>query len=72
MQKYLANTVGFDRQTASRIMTVALAIFMGLQPLAGLLSDRVGRKPVMIFFGVAGMVLTYADLHGAGSGAAIP
>jgi MHS family alpha-ketoglutarate permease-like MFS transporter len=59
MQKYLANTVGFDRQTASRIMTLALAIFMGLQPLAGLLSDRVGRKPVMIFFGAAGAVLTY-------------
>jgi MHS family alpha-ketoglutarate permease-like MFS transporter len=59
MQKYLANTVGFDRETASRIMTLALAVFMLLQPLAGLLSDRIGRKPVMIFFGVAGMVLTY-------------
>ena len=59
MQKYLANTVGFDRETASRIMTVALALFMSLQPLAGLLSDRIGRKPVMIFFGVAGMTLTW-------------
>jgi MHS family alpha-ketoglutarate permease-like MFS transporter len=59
MQKYLANTVGFDRETASRIMTLALAVFMLLQPLAGLLSDRIGRKPVMIFFGVAGVVLTY-------------
>jgi MHS family alpha-ketoglutarate permease-like MFS transporter len=59
MQKYLANTVGFDRETASRIMTLALAVFMLLQPLAGLLSDRIGRKPVMIFFGLAGMVLTY-------------
>jgi MHS family alpha-ketoglutarate permease-like MFS transporter len=59
MQKYLANTVGFDRETASRIMTLALAVFMVLQPLAGLLSDRIGRKPVMIFFGLAGMVLTY-------------
>ncbi len=59
MQKYLANTVGFDRETASRIMTLALAVFMALQPLAGLLSDRIGRKPVMIFFGAAGMVLTW-------------
>lgn len=59
MQKYLANTVGFDRETASRIMTAALALFMLLQPLAGLLSDRTGRKPVMIFFGLAGMVLTW-------------
>jgi MHS family alpha-ketoglutarate permease-like MFS transporter len=59
MQKYLANTVGFDRETASRIMTVALAVFMLLQPLSGLLSDKIGRKPVMIFFGAAGMVLTW-------------
>ena len=58
MQKYLANTVGFDRPTASRIMTAALAIFMLLQPLAGLISDRVGRKPVMIAFGIAGAILT--------------
>ncbi len=58
MQKYLANTVGFDRVTASRIMTAALFVFMLLQPLGGLLSDRVGRKPVMIAFGVAGMLLT--------------
>ena len=58
MQKYLANTVGFDRPTASRIMTAALFGFMLLQPIAGLISDRVGRKPVMIAFGIAGMVLT--------------
>lgn len=58
MQKYLANTVGFDRPTASRIMTAALFAFMLLQPVAGLISDRVGRKPVMIAFGVAGMLLT--------------
>ena len=59
MQKYLANTVGLDRETASRIMTIALAIFMSLQPLAGLFSDRIGRKPVMIFFGLAGVTLTW-------------
>ena len=58
MQKYLANTVGFDKVTASWIMTAALAVFIALQPLAGLLSDRIGRKPLMIAFGLAGMVLT--------------
>ena len=58
MQKYLANTVGFDRPTASRIMTGALFLFMLMQPLGGLLSDRFGRKPVMIAFGIAGMLLT--------------
>ncbi len=58
MQKYLANTVGFDRPTASRIMTGALFLFMLMQPLGGLLSDRFGRKPVMIAFGIAGTLLT--------------
>jgi len=58
MQKYLANTVGFDRPTASRIMTGALFLFMLMQPLGGLLSDRFGRKPVMIAFGISGTLLT--------------
>jgi len=59
LQKFLVNTSGFDRTTASRIMTLALALMMLVQPLAGRLSDRVGRKPLMIFFGVCGMVFTY-------------
>jgi MFS transporter, MHS family, alpha-ketoglutarate permease len=59
MQKYLVNTSGFDRATASRIMTAALFLFMLLQPVGGWLSDKVGRKPVMIAFGVAGTILTY-------------
>ena len=58
MQKYLANTVGFDRVTASRIMTAALFVFMLLQPLGGMLSDRFGRKPVMIAFGISGTLFT--------------
>jgi MHS family alpha-ketoglutarate permease-like MFS transporter len=58
MQKFLVNTSGFDRETASRAMTAALFVFMCMQPLAGALSDRVGRKPVMIAFGLAGMLLT--------------
>jgi MHS family alpha-ketoglutarate permease-like MFS transporter len=30
-----------------------------LQPLAGRLSDKVGRRPVMIFFGLCGTLFTY-------------
>ncbi len=59
MQKFLANTSGFDRATASRIMTVALFMFIALQPLAGWLSDKVGRRPLMIAFGTAGLLFTY-------------
>jgi MFS transporter, MHS family, alpha-ketoglutarate permease len=59
LQKFLANTSGFDRATASRIMTVALGVMLIIQPLAGSLSDRVGRKPLMIFFGVSATLFTY-------------
>ncbi|HYI64024.1 MAG TPA: MFS transporter [Allosphingosinicella sp.] len=58
MQKFLVNTSGFGREAASQVMTAALFLFMCMQPLAGALSDRVGRKPVMVTFGVLGMVLT--------------
>ncbi|MGH6659357.1 MAG: MFS transporter [Sphingomicrobium sp.] len=59
MQKFLANTSGFDRATASQIMTGALAIMLLIQPLAGRLSDKVGRRPLMIFFGTCAMLFTY-------------
>ena len=58
MQKFLVNTAGFDRVTASRIMTGALFVFMCLQPAVGALSDRIGRKPVMAGFGIFGLLLT--------------
>jgi MHS family alpha-ketoglutarate permease-like MFS transporter len=58
MQKFLVNTSGFDRVTASRIMTGALFVYMCLQPAVGALSDRIGRKPVMAGFGLFGLLLT--------------
>ena len=59
MQKFLVNTSGLSRETASEINGVTLFVFMLLQPLAGALSDRVGRKPLMIGFGVFGVLCTY-------------
>ncbi|HET9811838.1 MAG TPA: MFS transporter [Sphingomicrobium sp.] len=59
LQKFLVNTSGFDRQVASQIMTAALAVMMFIQPLAGAISDRIGRKPMMIFFGVTATIFTY-------------
>jgi MHS family alpha-ketoglutarate permease-like MFS transporter len=58
MQKFLVNTAGFDRRTASWIVTPALALYALLQPAAGALSDRIGRKPLMVGFGIAGAGLT--------------
>jgi MHS family alpha-ketoglutarate permease-like MFS transporter len=59
MQKFLVNTSGLSRETASQINAVTLFLFMLLQPAAGALSDRIGRKPLMIGFGLMGMICTY-------------
>ncbi|MBX3189596.1 MAG: MFS transporter [Labilithrix sp.] len=62
MQKFLVNTSGFGKEAATRIMAAALFGFMLLQPAVGALSDRVGRKPIMIAFGVLGAIFTYPIL----------
>jgi len=44
-------------------------VFMLLQPLVGALSDRTGRRPILIAFGVLGTLATYSILGGiAGAG----
>jgi len=59
MQKFLVNTTGLSREVASRINGATLFIFMLLQPAAGALSDRIGRKPLLIGFGTLGVLCTY-------------
>jgi MHS family alpha-ketoglutarate permease-like MFS transporter len=59
LQKFLVNTSGFSREAASQITAAALFVFMVLQPVAGALSDRIGRKPLMVGFGVLGVLFTY-------------
>ena len=63
MQKFLANTSGFSKERATQITAAALFIYMLLQPIAGAISDRVGRRPLMIGFGIAGVLLTYPIFH---------
>ncbi|GAB7261864.1 hypothetical protein DaDZ19_35330 [Dickeya ananatis] len=50
MQKYLVNTAGMNAKSASGLMTLALFVFMLLQPLFGALSDKIGRRSSMLFF----------------------
>ena len=59
MQKFLVNTSGFSRASASQIMTIALLILLFLQPVVGRLSDFTGRRRVMMIFGIGGTFLTY-------------
>ncbi len=59
LQKFLVNTSGFGRESASQITAAALFVFMLLQPVAGSLSDRIGRKPLMVGFGILGVLFTY-------------
>ncbi|MEI7065189.1 MFS transporter [Dickeya chrysanthemi] len=58
MQKYLVNTAGMSAKFASGLMTLALFIFMLLQPLFGALSDKIGRRSSMLFFGSLSALLT--------------
>ncbi|WP_066549106.1 MULTISPECIES: MFS transporter [unclassified Sphingomonas] len=59
MQKFLVNTSGLSKPTASAISAGSLFGFMLLQPIVGALSDRVGRKPLMVAFGVLGVAFTW-------------
>ena len=54
-QKFLVNSAGFSKADASRISALSLLVFMMIQPLVGYISDRVGRRPVLISFGVLGL-----------------
>jgi len=58
LQKYMINTVGLDKQSVSWINFIALLIFVVLQPLAGSLSDKIGRRKLLLCFGIFGTLLT--------------
>jgi MFS transporter, MHS family, alpha-ketoglutarate permease len=58
MQKYLVNTAGMPKTTASEVMTWVLLIYMLIQPIFGALSDKIGRKANMILYSGIGMLIT--------------
>lgn len=59
MQKFLVNTSDFSKDQATEITAGALIVFMLAQPLFGWISDKVGRKPMLIFGFGAGALVAY-------------
>ncbi|HEX9882134.1 MAG TPA: MFS transporter, partial [Hyphomicrobium sp.] len=58
MQKFLVNSAGFSRDSSTIIAAGTLFLYMCLQPIVGAISDRVGRRPVLLSFGILGTLLT--------------
>lgn len=67
MQKYLVNTTGFPVKTVSLVMTAALFLYMCMQPIFGAISDRFGRKNLLLVYGVAGILTTIPLLNALGT-----
>lgn len=45
--------------TATWINLIGLIFLMAIQPIGGMISDKVGRKPLLVFFGIGGVLYTY-------------
>jgi MFS transporter, MHS family, alpha-ketoglutarate permease len=63
MQKFLLNTVGLSKSESTLVSAASLFIFMLMQPAMGALSDRVGRRPMLITFGVLALFTTLPLMH---------
>lgn len=57
--KFMNDTSGIAKTDTSVINFWALFIFMLLQPVYGIISDKVGRKPLLLWFGITGVLFTW-------------
>ncbi|WP_287881895.1 MFS transporter [Aquitalea sp.] len=58
MQKFLRLSVGLTDMQTTAVSAASLLFAMCLQPLYGALSDRIGRKPLLIGFALLGTLFT--------------
>jgi MFS transporter, MHS family, alpha-ketoglutarate permease len=63
MQKFLKLSVGLTDNQTTLVTAGSLLFALILQPIYGALSDRVGRKPLLIWFGVTGTLFTIPLLY---------
>jgi MHS family alpha-ketoglutarate permease-like MFS transporter len=58
MQKFLKLSVGLNDAQTTVVTAGSLIFALCLQPIYGALSDRIGRKALLIWFGVTGTIFT--------------
>jgi len=58
MQKFLKLSVGLTDLQTTVVTGGSLIVALILQPIYGAVSDRIGRKPLLVWFGVMGVLLT--------------
>jgi len=58
MQTFVKLSVGLTEDQTTFVIFGSLIFATMLQPIYGALSDRIGRKPLLIFFGIAGTIST--------------
>ncbi len=62
-QKFLVNTSGFSKEQATLISFGVMAVALLFQPLLGMISDKVGRRPVLLMFGLGATLGTVPVLR---------
>ena len=58
MQKFLVNTVHLSKEQSTLISFISLFLFACLQPVFGGFSDKIGRRPLLLGFGILGTLCT--------------
>ena len=63
MQKFLKLSVGLSDGQTTLVTGASLVFALFLQPIYGALSDKIGRKTLLIWFGVTGTLFTVPLLY---------